>query len=241
MNVNIFGSGQIAPGQYDTVRISGSGKLEGLVRCNAFSSSGASRGAELECSGAVKISGSSSFTRGIQAGELSVTGALSCGNDLQVSRELNCSGSLECGGSLRCNSLKLSGEAEVDGDVEAEAVKVSGSLDCTGLLNAETVLITGAGMRIGSIGGGSITIHRAAALGKMAKLPLLSTIIKTISGKVEVSGSIEGDSLELENVHCPCVSGRVVVIGPDCRIDVVQYSESVEISPKATVGRSEQI
>jgi cytoskeletal protein CcmA (bactofilin family) len=152
MNVNISGSGQIAPGQYDTVKISGSGKLEGLVRCNAFSSSGASRGAELECSGAVKISGSSSFTRGIQAGELSVTGALSCGNDLQVSRELNCSGSLECGGSLRCNSLKLSGEAEVDGDVEAEAVKVSGSLDCTGLLNAETILITGAGMRIGSIG-----------------------------------------------------------------------------------------
>lgn len=241
MNVNISGSGQIAPGQYEGISISGSGRLSGMVRCASFSSSGSARGAELDCSGAVKISGSSSFTKTIQAQELSVTGSMDCGGDLHVQQELRCSGSVECGGSVHCGSLKVSGELEADGDVEAENVKVSGSLECDGLLNAETILITGASMEIGSIGGGSITIRRPSVLGKMAKIPLLSTIVKTVSGKVEVEGSIEGDSIDLENVHCPRVSGRVVTIGDDCEIDLVQYTESLEISPKAKVGKSEQL
>ncbi len=241
MNVSISGSGTVASGEYEAIRISGSGKLNGLVRCSAFSSSGSSRGAELDCSGAVKVSGSSSFSKSMKAQSLGVSGSLELGGDLRVGQELQCSGSLDCGGSIRCGSLRVTGEVEADEDVEAETVNVSGILDCEGLLNAETLLITGSGMTIGSIGGSSITIRRPTVMGKLAKIPLLSTLFKSVTGKIEVKGSIEGDTVELENVHCPRVSGRVVTIGKDCQIDLVQYSQELQLDPGAKVGKSEKL
>lgn len=241
MNVNISGCGQIASGEYESISISGSGKLNGLVRCNSFSTAGSSRGGELDCKGAVRVSGSSSFTKTIRGGSLSVTGALDNGGDLVIQGEIKCSGSLECGGSIHCGSLKVSGEAEADGGVEAESVTVSGTLDCEGLLNAETVVITGTGMKIGSVGGSNIAIHRGNTMSKLSKIPILSSVIKTVSGMVEVPGGIEGDTIVLENVKTPSVSGRIVTIGEDCDIDLVQYSEEITVSPKAKVGRTEQV
>ncbi len=241
MNISIAGCGQIAPGEYEDIRISGSGKLSGLVRCASFSTTGSSRGAELDCKGAVKVAGSSSFSKSIRAGSVSVSGSLDNGGDLWVHNEISCSGSVECGGSIRCGTLKVSGEVEADGGVEAESVSVSGTLECDGLLNAENIEIKGTGMKIGSIGGSRIIIRRAAALSKLAKIPLLSSVFKTVSGMVEVPGGIEGDTIELENVRTPRVCGRIVTIEDDCNIDLVQYSEEIHISPKAKVGRSEQV
>ena len=57
------------------------------------------------------------------------------------------------------------------------------------------------------------------------------------SGKLYV----DGDEIALEGVVAPRVSGRVVAIGADCEIELVQYSEQVEISPEAKVGRTERI
>ena len=48
-------------------------------------------------------------------------------------------------------------------------------------------------------------------------------------------------AIVLENVKTPTVSGRAVTIEADCDIDLVRYSESITVSPKARVGRTEQI
>ena len=56
-----------------------------------------------------------------------------------------------------------------------------------------------------------------------------------------MKNAIEADTIALENVKTPRVSGRIVAIGEDCEIDLVQYSEEIEISPKAKVGRTEKI
>ena len=71
-------------------------------------------------------------------------------------------------------------------------------------------------------------------------MPLFSAL-KGGSGMIFVENSIEGDNVALENVKVPRVSGRVVAIGEDCEIELVQYSDQVEISPKAKVGRTEKI
>ena len=72
-------------------------------------------------------------------------------------------------------------------------------------------------------------------------MPLFSSLVKRASGKVQVNNSIEGDEIALEGVVTPRVSGRVVAIGADCEIELVQYSEQVEISPEAEVGRTERV
>ena len=47
--------------------------------------------------------------------------------------------------------------------------------------------------------------------------------------------------MELTNTVCPSVSGRKVKIGRGCRIDLVRYSESIEVDPDAQVGKQEKV
>ena len=70
---------------------------------------------------------------------------------------------------------------------------------------------------------------------------MFSSLAKAADGIVRVKNSVEGDDIALEGVTAPRVSGRVVAIGEGCEIDLVQYSEQVEISPEAKVGRTEKI
>lgn len=241
MDMRISGSGKVPSGEYNHVSISGSGSLVGAVRCVSFSSSGASHGESIECSDTFKISGASSFSGTVKANYVGASGSFSCG-DLVADEKLSVSGSVKCKGDVKGNLLSVSGSLKVDGDVEGEKVRVSGVLNCGGLLNAEDIEIEfERDMKIGSIGGSKIVIYPRNQRKVFARLPLFSSLAKHAGGSVSVASSIEGDEIALEGVECPRVTGRVVAIERGCSIDLVQYSETVEISPDAKVGRTEKI
>ena len=242
MDMKISGSGVIAAGEYDDIRISGSGKLSGLVRCQSLHISGSASGEEVECREDIKISGSGHFHQRMKAGSLSVAGAFTCDGDIQADTVIKCSGGAKSKGSVKCTTLSVAGSLSCEADIEAETVKISGRLNCAGLLNAEEITIkANAGMEIGNIGGSKIAIYRDESCKKKIRLPLLSSLIKGSDGTITVLNAIEGDQIALENVSAPRVSGRVVAIGEDCRIDLVQYSEQIEIAPGAQVGQTEKI
>ena len=245
MDLNIAGSGQITPGEYDTIRVSGSGHLGDAVRCKNLYVSGSANGSNVVCEKDFHISGSCGFSGKVTAGNVAISGGSSFGGDVEATERIAISGGMSCGGDLRCKQLQVSGNGKVSGDVEAELAKIRGALDCEGLLNAEEVDIEfEKGMTVGSIGGSKIAIYKrhGEAKKKKARLPLLSSLIKkTTAGTVWVTNSIEGDEIALEGVVTPRVSGRVVAIGADCEIELVQYSEQVEVSPEAKVGRTERI
>ena len=241
MDMHISGSGRVVSGEYDKIRISGSGSLQGFVRCGSFHASGSCRGEEIECREEFQVSGSSSFDKSVRAGSFGVSGAASFGGDMIVKTKLKCSGAVKCEGSIKCGTLVVSGKASVRGDVEAETVEVSGRLNCGGLLNAEEITIRyDVGMEIGSIGGSKIVIYQEGRKRKHIRLPLLSSFVGA-GGTVRVGSSIEGDEIALEGVKAQRVSGRVVAIGKDCEIDLVQYSEQIEIAPEAKVGKTEKL
>ncbi len=242
MDMRISGSGKVPAGEYNKVSISGSGALVGRVRCVAFSSSGASHGDSIECSDTFKVSGASSFSGDVKANYVGVSGSFSCGGDLVVEDKLSIAGSAKCKGNVKGNQLSIAGALKVGGDVEGEKVRIDGILDCAGLLNAEDIEIKfERGMEIGSIGGSKIVIFPQKPLKAVSKLPLFSALVKHASKGVSVMNSIEGDEIALEGVTCPRVTGRVVAIEQGCNIDLIQYSENVEISPNAKVGRTEKI
>ena len=212
MDMRIAGRGKIPAGEYRHIKISGGGQLFGAVRCLSFRASGRSKGERIECAERFKTSGSSAFSDGVRAAEIRAAGSLVCGGDLIASGRLSVSGTLKVGGNI-----------------EAEEVRISGDLRCEGLLNAERIeLGADKPMTVGSVGGSCIRMHRKR----------ISVIPKR---GVSVSQSIEGDELTLSHVCCPRVTGRVLRIGKGCRIDLVQYSESLEASPKARIGRIEKI
>ena len=243
MDMNISGSGQIASGEYSTIRVSGSGQLGEMVRCQNLYVSGSANGSNVICSNDFQISGSCNLSGTVSAGNVTVSGGSSFGGNVEAKERITISGGMHCGGDVRCKQLKVSGNGNVSGDVEAELAKVRGSLSCAGLLNAEEVDIEfEKNMEVGSIGGSKIVIYkRHGKEKKRIRLPLFSSLVKRSSGAVCVKNSIEGDEIALEGVVTPRVSGRVVAIGADCEIELVQYSEQVEISPEAKVGRTERI
>lgn len=245
MDLNISGSGQVTPGEYDTIRISGSAQLGDAVRCKFFSVAGSANGSNIICEEIFHVSGSCFFTGKVMAGDVGISGGFSVGGDIDVTEKLAVSGMMRCIGDVRCKQLQVSGSGRVEGDVEAEFAVVRGVLNCEGLLNAEEVDIEfEKEMELGSVGGSKIVIYKryGDAKKKKPRLALFSSLIKrTTVGTVNVKNSIEGDEIALEGVVTPRVSGRVVAIGADCEIELVQYSEQVEISPEAKVGRTEKI
>ena len=242
MNMHISGSGNIPAGEYEKVSVSGSARLHGLVRCNSFATSGSSAGESIECSEDFKISGSSAFSGNVSAGYIGISGSFSCGGELISSGKIICSGGAKCEKSIKCDELSVSGSIKVGLDVEAEKIKIDGVIDCKGLLNAEDVEIKfDKGMDIGSIGGSKIIIIKEPKRKLCERLPLFSSLVKKINGNVHVEGSIEGDEIALEAVTCPRVTGRVVAVGAGCDIDLVQYSDQIEVSPDARVGKTEKI
>lgn len=243
MDMIISGSGQIAAGEYDKVRISGSGRLDGFVRCSSFHSSGSTNGEEIECKNEFQTSGSSRFSKAVRAESISTSGSFACGGDITVKKQMNCSGGTESNGSIKCGTLATSGGISVKGDIEAEKIEIDGRVSCGGLLNAEEITIKfKSGSRIRNIGGSKIVIYGDSQLEKRVRLPLLSSLMKRGGGdSLCVEESVEGDSVALEGVTAQRVSGRVVAIGDGCEIELVQYSETIEVSPEAKVGRTEKI
>ena len=224
MDMSISGAGRIAPGEYENIRISGSGRLCGLVRCASLHTAGACSGESLDCAGQTKTAGSCSFS-----GDVS-------------SNKLSCSGSFSCGGNVRSNSLSVCGAASVKGDITAETATVIGAIKCKGLLNAETVRIKSDGFcHIGAIGGSNVVIRPEHSSSVLQRVPLLSRLFKEKWQKIRIENHIEADVIELVNVSAPRVSGRIVTVGEGCEVDLVQYSEQIDISPNAKVGRTEKI
>ncbi len=66
--------------------------------------------------------------------------------------------------------------------------------------------------------------------------PLRSAGDPFISSLLDVE-LIEGDDVSLEATNAQIIRGKRVKVGDRCRIDTVEYSESLEVSPKATVQR----
>ncbi len=224
MDVKISGSGRISAGIYEDIKISGSAKLDSPIKCKS-----------LTCSGALHANGD------IESCSIKISGSARIDGRCHAEDEVKISGSLKCA-DVKGSKIKISGSA-VLASCEGEEVKISGSVECRGLINAEELTIELYGKcELGSIGGSTINVIRADAGNSFCRLSLFNSISKRAkSNSLDVKESIEGDSIALENTHCPLVIGRVVAIGEGCDIDVVQYSEDIEISPKAKVSRCEKI
>ena len=235
MDMKFSGSGVLGTGEYEEVRVSGSARIQGSVRCRSFNCAGSLTGdGELNCRGEFHSSGSTHLNGALRADSAVVSGSLHCGA-LRGDREVQLSGSAHVEGKLSGGEVRASGRLKVAGDIEAEVFRSSGSLDCEGLLNAENAEIAvSAGSSVGAIGGGVVRI-KGRPEGHLFGFGFYRS-----GGErslLTVRESIEADEVELESTACPLVSGRRVVVGPGCRIDVVRYSESAE-SPASPPGFS---
>ncbi len=241
IDLRISGCSAMAGGEYGKVHISGSGQINGNLKCDSLHCSGAAKilgdvvTEEISCSGAVKmdgsltcnkamrISGSGKCTADTEVETMSVSGSFKTEGALKA-KEIKVSGSLSVEKSIQCEQLKVSGKLHVNEGVEAEMVCLSGSTEITGLLNAEEIEIDNSGVsRIGDIGCTTIRVRLHEE--KTSWFGIFSNRRNRPSLEV---GTIEGDQVELIKTRAKVVRGRDVVIGPGCIIDRVEYTNSCQ-------------
>lgn len=221
MDVKIAGKGSISAGTYEKIKISGNGKLGGLVQCENLSASGSVCGEELVCAQKMKISGKAFFSKSVKAKDACVKGSLRVDGNL-------CAETLEVGGAVRCGCVqaeqaKIRGTIRCDKGIEGKKVDIcfDGKTNVE-YVKSETIVICGSkGVRIGK--------------------GLLVTRAWKDKANAKIREYIDGDEIKVNDITCPRVSGKSVRVGSGCNVQLVQYSEKAEISPRAKVGKVEKV
>ena len=88
---------------------------------------------------------------------------------------------------------------------------------------------------------GDCQIPRKALPAGKGVLRPLDKPISTFKRRTVVQSSIEGDNIKVKYVTCPRVPSRNIIVGKGCKIDLVQYSDKIEISRSAKIGKIEKI
>lgn len=246
-NMNISGNGQIPEGKYNNVKISGSGVVNGDIESNSVVVSGSGDFLGNVNSKEIRISGSSNYKKNIKGDFLKVSGSLNChgsvhlDEDLKISgnskihgslygKDIRISGNIDIGKGVTFNTMNISGVVNVKGDCEGNDFKSSGKINIEGLLSADKIEIAVHRKSfIKEIGGEEIIIKNYHS-----KIPWPISI--TFGGERKVkSDLIEGDKIRLNSTECTLVRGEDIIIEEGCKIDSIEYTNSLEIDDKSTV------
>ena len=235
-DISISGSGKIAGGEYDNIRISGSGSMTGDVIANSVHISGSGRSESIEA-GEIKASGSFHAGGCVKAGEIHVSGSAHIGGAIEAG-EIRISGAFHANDVISAKTVRVSGSMHAESGVEADNAIISGAAHIKGLLNAESIEINLNGAsRISEIGCERIAVKKTGA-------PFFSffNIFKmNIGSKSLTANSIEGTEVFLENTICPVVRAKNAVIGEGCEIGRIEYEDTLEIHPSAAVKEKVKI
>lgn len=229
----INGYGASNGGDFNRVVINGKGTVNSDIDCNDFESSGTSFvNGNIQATTA-KISGNGKVAGNVNSQLLSVEGQGKIGKNAQTTK-LIVSGHASIGGSLKSEEIKVKGGLTVGEDCETEIFKAECQFAIGGLLNADQVDIRIYGeCRAEEIGGQSIVIKQ--------KTSLLGQLFKPFLQNTLEANLIEGDHIEIENTTAKIVRGNHVTIGPNCKIGLVEYTETYHKEDSAVVKDSKRI
>ena len=257
-DLHLSGIATAPGGVYETVRISGVGTVNGDVDAEqlTFSGTGAIKGNVTVQE--ARLSGAAAITGDLTADQLDVSGAGTINGHVR-SKRAHISGSAKMLQDFETEELEASGSADIQGDIRATTITISGAANVRGSVNARAFGGSGGFNVQGNVdvaefkssGGFDIGGRLAADLveirpGGPCRLDTL--VGKTVSViddprrggcRLEhrrlTADSIAAPEISLELTTADTVRGRVVRIGPGCEIDTVEYGDSLEVDPKATV------
>ena len=223
--MNVSGVAKISSGEYEHIFINGVGELDGDITCITLSVSGVAKGKGVRCTEDIKVSGCAYFSGSLDAKSIHVSGMLG-GTDKILAEDISVAGSIQHVKGIECDTLDVSGVLGVKELVTAKKVECKGSF-CCGAITADEVNMQWKG--------------KVKAFCIEAAKVVLRCKKGLFRKRARVRSHVKGEEIIVEHLCCPLVAGTKVTIGKKCRIDVVQYKESVEISPKAKVKKIEKI
>lgn len=241
MDLNIAGKGTISAGDYDEIVLKGKMKSMGEIRCKNFKCDGKFSGvSDIDCKKELKLSGDFKNEGSIKADRFIASGKVE--NEKTISADsMKLSGVFTAQSDVKTSKLKASGKMDVKGNLKADKARITGMILNDGGIDVDDLHIdiaTGMCSEVKNIKGKEIQIERKL---RNPIITLFKKIVKSKAGVITVAEAIEGEDIKLEYTIAKRVTGRRINIGKGCQIELVQYSDSVEVSPKATVRTKEQV
>ncbi|WP_234414244.1 bactofilin family protein [Paenibacillus sp. CAA11] len=222
-----------AGGSFNVVKIDGMGKVNGDLNCVSMDVNGTLKMQGGITGEQVSINGMGTVEGTVECDSLRIDGMATIQGMVQCS-ELKVNGKGKFQGNVHGERLSIDGSAVVEGDVECELFGSAGTINIQGLLNAGTVEIRLNGSsEVKEIGGEHIRISNPDHVRFWKQLGLGG--VPRMKADV-----IEGDEVYLENTHADKVRGARIYIGRGCKIRQVEYTETYEQDPDASVGSSSQ-
>ena len=187
----------------------------------------------------IAIKGTSRMLGDIQCDNFFVSGVVK-------GESVECNGKVKIYGKAIFNNNVKSQDIEVKGKLIALDVEVADEFDCNGgvvcdNLKAKEIELNNSGSTsIQQIEGQDIEITMSASK-KFLRSILFFSRKKKEGLNVQVRDYIQGEDISLQYVTTPKVSGKNIVIGDGCKIDLVEYKDVIVISPKAKVGKVNKV
>lgn len=145
-HISITGSAKISGGKVKkTIRISGSGVINGDLECDGLTSSGTLKGSgNLTAQGDISSSGSLNIAGFLYGdGSADFSGSTKIGNLVRIQGALVVSGSFKAGHFVTVDEgIEFSGSSNINGNLSAQkSIKIDGSTKIEGNVVAENVLM----------------------------------------------------------------------------------------------------
>ncbi|MCI2429735.1 polymer-forming cytoskeletal protein [Candidatus Acetothermia bacterium] len=244
-SLSIAGAGKATGGIYERVTISGAGRVDGDIEADSVEISGAGKIVGKVKTNRVELAGACKIVGAVTAQRFDAAGAWKVGGDVQSeqfkaagagsvegnvqAQEFSNAGAMKIAKNLRAQRAKFGGVLKAGGDVEASEFRGSGAFRIEGLLAADQLeLELSERSWAREIGGAKIEVRKRESFwGWLARWWGRQIVLS--------ADVIEADEIYLEATRAKTVRGKRVTLGPECRIERVEYSESVQIDPKSVV------
>lgn len=153
---------------------------------------------------------------------------------------------LELNGILNYKNLIFKNSFKAINDIECEQFYSFGEIEVQGINSEYTFIRPCPNSKINAITGSKVMICRDFSVtDEFKKMPknYLDSLYEEYDKEVGVLeiGLIEADDIYVENVHVDCIRGKNIVIGSNCKVKQVEYTEEIEISKNSIVDKGVKI
>lgn len=241
-DLSISGMGKMNGGDFGQVEISGFGRLTGDVSAKTITISGAGTVDGNTKADRIRVSGTGNINGSLEGNFVESTGNFKVEGQAVIGELVN-EGRCRMGQTLKAQKVLSQGYLSIGGDLEADIFTSKGSFAVDGLLNANLIEIEIRGFCTAKeIGGEEIIIRKQGKINLSGIARYISPLLGNGRELDKLKcGLIEGTNVQIEHTHARKVSGGKVAIGPDCRIEEVEYSDELWIDSTAWVGTQRKI
>lgn len=240
-DLKINGSMTVSGGTFNSVSINGSGVINGDVQCTS-----------LKINGACDIKGNLKAETGVIRGRATINEDLFI-HDFQVN------GRSDLKGGLYASTFRVNGFCSIGKEVNTESTKIYGKLEMEGKCNTDYFFANGAIFINDALQAGEVEVVLRNSNSKISKIFSDSIVVRKNNATSGLWGwikalfpilgetgtlkveEIRGENIIVEATLAEKIVGQRVVIGSGCKVGLVEYSDTLEISKDAKVGKQVKI